>query len=297
MRDNAGFVRGAAFVYQFGEPNQPRCIRVLDPSMVDPAARDERPPTILESALRYDRTPVVILLVLLPLVSWIWIVTMARDMNGPMTGASAWMMTAMWDAPHLLLLWAMWAVMMTGMMLPSASPMLLLYGVIARRSAQRTAARQFYALAAGYLMVWTVFSLGATALQRALAAVLFVSPMMEITRPAVGATLLLIAGVYQLTPIKHACLRTCQSPLGFLMSRWRTGSSGAFVMGLEHGAYCVGCCWALMLLLFAGGVMNLTVITALTVFVAFEKLAPLGMHGARISGVLLIAAGLWMLGR
>ena len=267
------------------------------PSMADPAARDEHPPTILESALRYDRTPAVVLLVLLPLVSWMWIVVMARDMYGPMTGASAWMMTAVWDVPHLLLLWAMWAVMMTGMMLPSASPMLLLYGVVARRSAQASAGRQIYALAAGYLIVWTVFSLGATALQRVLAALLLVSPMMEITSPAVGATLLLIAGVYQLTPIKHACLRTCQSPLGFLMSRWRSGLSGAFAMGLEHGAYCVGCCWALMLLLFAGGVMNLTVIAALTAFVAFEKLAPFGMHGARISGVLLIAAGFWMLVR
>jgi predicted metal-binding membrane protein len=100
--------------------------------------------------------------------------------------------------------------------------------------------------------------------------------------------------VYQLTPIKHACLRMCQSPLGFLMSRWRGGWSGAFRTGLEHGAYCVGCCWALMLLLFAGGVMNLIVIAALTVFVAFEKLVPIGPHGARISGGLLIAAGLWM---
>jgi len=103
--------------------------------------------------------------------------------------------------------------------------------------------------------------------------------------------------VFQLTPIKHSCLRTCQSPLGFLMSRWRAGLSGAFMMGIEHGAYCVGCCWALMLLLFVGGVMNLTVIAALTAFVAFEKLAPLGMHGARISGLLLIAAGFWMLVR
>jgi predicted metal-binding membrane protein len=195
----------------------------IDTSMVHPAARDEHPPTILESALRYDRTPAVILLVLVPLISWMWIVVMARDMYGPMTGASAWMMTAVWDVPHLLLLWAMWAVMMTGMMLPSASPMLLLYGIVARRSAQETAARQLYALAAGYLMVWAVFSLGATALQRLLAAFLLVSPMMENTSPAVGATLLLFAGVYQLSPIKHACLRTCQSPLGFLMSRWRSG--------------------------------------------------------------------------
>ena len=269
----------------------------IDPSMADPVARDEHPPTILESALRYDRIPAVVLLVLVPLISWIWIIVMARDMYGPMTGASAWMMTAVWDVPHLLLLWAMWAVMMTGMMLPSASPMLLVYGVIARRSAQGTGTRQLYALAAGYLMVWLVFSLGATALQRLLAAFVLVSPMMESTSSAVGAILLLIAGVYQLTPIKQACLRTCQSPLGFLMSHWRSGLSGAFVMGLEHGAYCVGCCWALMLLLFAGGVMNLMVIAALTAFVAFEKLAPFGMYGARISGVLLIAAGSWMLVR
>jgi predicted metal-binding membrane protein len=260
-------------------------------------APEERTPTILESALRYNRTSAVVLLVLTPLVSWMWILVMARDMYGPMTGASAWMMTAEWDVPHLLLLWAMWAVMMTAMMLPSASPMLLLYGAIARRSAQASAGRQIYAFAAGYLIVWTLFSLGATAVQRVLATWMLVSPMMEISSPAVSAALLLIAGLYQLTPIKLACLRNCQSPLGFLMSRWRNGVSAALRMGLHHGAYCVGCCWALMLLLFAGGVMNLAVIAALTAFVAFEKLAPFGMHGARIGGVLLIVTGLWMIVR
>ena len=255
----------------------------------------DRPPTVVEHALRRDRAPVVLLLILLPVVCWMWIVVMARDMYGPMTGASAWMMTATWDLPHLLLLWAMWSVMMAGMMLPSASPLVLLYGATARRTERATAGRHIYALAAGYLIVWTVFSLGATALQRGLAAVLLVSPMMEVTSSRAGAALLLVAGVYQLTPLKHACLRTCQSPLAFLMTRWRTGGFGAFRMGLEHGAYCVGCCWALMLLLFAGGVMNLTVIASLTAFVAFEKLAPVGPHGARISGVLLVAVGFWMI--
>jgi predicted metal-binding membrane protein len=267
----------------------------IDWSMANPTAPDERRATILESALRHNAALLIVLLVLLPLVSWMWIVVMARDMYGPMTGASAWMMTTRWDLWHLLLLWAMWAVMMTGMMLPSASPTLLLYGLIVRRSAQESAARQIYTLAAGYLVAWTAFSLGATALQRGLAALLLVSSMMKITSPVVGAALLLIAGVYQLTPIKQACLRMCQSPLGFLMSRWRTGLYSAFSMGLRHGAYCVGCCWALMLLLFAGGVMNLTVIAALTAFVAFEKLTPLGVHGARISGVLLIITGFWMI--
>ena len=265
--------------------------------MVDSTVSDDRPPTILESVLQYDRAPAVVLLIVLSLVSWMWIVVMARDMYGPMTGASAWMMTAAWDVRHLALLWAMWAVMMVGMMLPSASPLLLLYGGLSRRSATGTSAasRQTYALAAGYLVAWALFSLGATALQRLLATLLFVSSMMEVTSPVAGAALLLIAGVYQLTPLKQACLRTCQSPLGFLMSRWRTGFAGAFRMGFEHGILCVGCCWALMLLLFAGGVMNLSVIAALTALVAFEKLTPFGAQGARISGVLLIAAALWML--
>ncbi len=140
-----------------------------------------------------------------------------------------------------------------------------------------------------------LFSLGATALQRMLTEMLLLSPMMEASSSRVSAALLFIAGIYQLTPIKQACLRACQSPLGFLVSRWRDGWSGALRMGIEHGAFCVGCCWALMLLLFAGGVMNLAVILALTAFVAFEKLVPLGPHGARVSGVLLLAAGLWML--
>jgi len=268
-----------------------------DVSMPGTRAPGERPATIIESALRYDRAPLLVLLVLLPVVSWAWIVVMARDMYGTMTGASAWMMTATWDVTHLLLLWAMWAVMMTAMMLPAASPMLLLYGVVARRSSQAAAAHNVYAAAAGYLLIWSVFSFGAAALQRALATLVLVSPMMEMTDETAGAMLLFIAGAYQLTPLKRVCLRTCQSPLGFLMSHWRTGADGAFTIGIKHGAYCVGCCWALMLLLFVGGVMNLTVIVALTAFVAFEKLAPFRTDTTWISGALLVGAAVWMLVR
>jgi predicted metal-binding membrane protein len=119
--------------------------------------------------------------------------------------------------------------------------------------------------------------------------------MMEPSNSRVSGILLLVAGVYQWTPLKHACLRACQSPLGFLIGRWRNGGSGAFWMGLEHGTHCVGCCWALMLLLFAGGVMNVAIIAGLTAFVAFEKLAPLGRRGARIGGAVMIATGSWML--
>ncbi|HZR83704.1 MAG TPA: DUF2182 domain-containing protein [Candidatus Binatia bacterium] len=266
--------------------------------MTEPAQPPERLLTALESALRHDRLPLLVLLILVPLVCWLWIVVMARDMYGQMTGASAWMMTAAWDAPHLFLLWAMWAVMMAGMMLPSAVPTLLLYGSVARRRRGGAgAAREIYAMALGYLVVWSAFSVAVTALQRLLARLLLVSPMMEITSPAAGAVTLLIAGVYQLTPWKQACLKTCQSPLGLLMRGWRPGTGGAFRMGLEQGAYCVGCCWALMLLLFVGGVMNLAVIAALTAFVAFEKLSPFGERGARLSGAVLILVGGWMLVR
>src|SRR5262245_7090687 len=262
-----------------------------------PALPAERPLTLVEHALRDGRAALVSILALTAVSAWLWIVVMARDMYGPMTGASAWMMTARWDAPYLLLLWAMWSVMMTAMMLPTAAPLILLYGAAARRSPRPTARRHTYALAAGYLAAWTAFSLAATALQRVLASLLLLSPMMEAGSARVSGTLLIVAGVYQWTPLKHACLRACQSPLGFLMARWRDGWSGAFRVGLEHGLYCIGCCWALMLLVFAGGVMNMVVIVALTVWVALEKLAPFSRRAAQFSGAVMIAAGAWMLTR
>lgn len=226
--------------------------------------------------------PTAAALLLLPLVCWAWIVVLARDMYGPMTGASAWMMTPVWDAPHLWLLWTMWAVMMTGMMLPSAAPAIML-----------VAGRQAWFVALGYLAMWCAFSIAATLLQWALMRAFVLTPMMELGSRRAAAALLALAGLYQLTPLKHACLTACQSPMAFLMRRWRSGALGAFRMGAEHGVFCVGCCWALMLLLFAGGVMNLYVIAALTLFVAFEKLVPLGPWGARISGVVLVALAAW----
>jgi len=227
--------------------------------------------------MRAHSWPLVALLVLVPLVSWAWIVVLSRDMYGPMSGASAWMMTAVWDGPHLLLLWAMWAVMMTAMMLPSAAPAIVLTG-----------GARAYLVALGYLSVWTMFSAGATALQWLLMRALLLTPMMEVSSRRTAAVLLAVAGLYQLTPLKRACLSTCRSPMAFVMRDWRSGSFGAFRMGIVHGMYCVGCCWAVMLLLFAGGVMNLIVIAALTVFVGFEKLAPVGPWGARVSGALLL---------
>lgn len=235
-------------------------------------------------------------LALLTLLCWLWIVSMARDMYGPMTGSSAWMMATTWDARHLSLLWAMWAVMMAGMMLPSAFPVLLLYdGVLRRAPDARQPMPRVAVMAAGYLLVWLLFSVAATALQRVLSGLLLLTPMMELASPRAGAALLLTAGMYQWTPLKGTCLRECRSPLSFLTQHWRAGTTGAFRMGFGNGVYCLGCCWALMLLLFVGGVMNLWVIAALTLLVLVEKIAPFGERSGRVTGAVLIGAGLWVL--
>jgi predicted metal-binding membrane protein len=256
----------------------------------------ESAPTFLETALRRDRGARGVVLVAIPVVTWTWIVVMARDMYGPMTGASAWMMTSAWHWPHVLLLLAMWSAMMTAMMLPAAAPLILLYGEAARRHAESAnPARRVYALALGYLTAWLLFSIVMTALQRVLASAFVLTPMMEPAGPVAGAVLTAIAGLYQLTPLKRACLRTCRSPLGFMLQNWRGGIAGAFRLGAGHGVHCLGCCWALMLLLFAGGVMNLAVIVALTVWVLVEKAAPFGERTPVITGVALLALSGWML--
>jgi predicted metal-binding membrane protein len=149
-------------------------------------------------------------------------------------------------------------------------------------------------MAAGYLAVWSAFGVGATVLQRLLAHLLLLTPMMEPATPAAAAAALALAGLYQLTPQKRACLRVCRSPLASLLAHWRPGTAGAFRMGLAHGVYCVGCCWALMLVLFAGGVMYLPVIVALSAWVAVEKFVPLGERIAQWSGVALLALAAWI---
>jgi predicted metal-binding membrane protein len=257
---------------------------------------DQRTP--VEIALAHPRHALIVVLVIIPLICWVWVLAMARDMYGPMTGPSAWMMTVEWDMPRLLLLWAMWGAMMAGMMLPTATPMLLLYARAVRNRADTTnASARIYALAAGYTAVWLLFSIGATALQRLLARLLLMTPMMEPASPRVAVALLIVAGLFQFTPYKHACLQACRSPLAMVTQSWREGIAGAFQMGASHGVYCLGCCWALMLLLFAGGVMNIAVILALTAWVAIEKIAPFGEQSARIGGALLLGAAVWMLAR
>lgn len=252
------------------------------------------PPSLLRSAFAHQRVTLALLLLGLPLACWGWIVTMARDMYGPMTGSSAWMMAGTWDPPYFLLMWAMWAAMMAAMMLPSASPFVLLYATAETRRPPSPGIRKLHALVGGYLLVWGLFSLAATALQWLLARSGLLTPMLEPATSHLAAGLLLVAGIYQWTPRKLACLQYCRTPLALLAAPRREGARGAFALGTEHGVHCLGCCWALMLLLFAGGVMSLAVILALTALVAVEKLAPFGVYSARVSGALLVAAAVWV---
>jgi predicted metal-binding membrane protein len=188
--------------------------------------------TSLESLLLRDRWLIGGALATTIALCWAWIIPMARDMYGSMKGASAWMMTDTWDFTHLALLFAMWIVMMAGMMLPSAAPALLLYAGVIRKSPDGERARaHVYAFAGGYLLVWTAFSLIATALQRVLAHLLLLSPMMETRAGGFGGALLIVAGLYQLTPFKRTCLESCRSPAAFIAQHWKRGVAGGFLMG------------------------------------------------------------------
>jgi predicted metal-binding membrane protein len=198
-----------------------------------------------------------------------------------------------WTAIDALFMFLMWAVMMLGMMLPSATPMILLYTRVVRRNAKNTEPLiHTSAFLAGYLVVWTIFSVTATAMQYGLEQAALLSPMMIGVSPVFGGIVLLVAAAYQWTPYKDACLHRCRSPVWFLSTYWQDGTNGALRMGLVHGAYCLACCWALMLLLFVGGVMNLLCVAAITIFVLAEKVLPRGRDIGRAGGVLLGLVGI-----
>ena len=191
-----------------------------------------------------------------------------------------------------LLLFIMWWTMMLAMMLPSAAPAILTFAALRRKFAARGApVAPLAVFASGYSMIWTGFSVAAVIIHLALSPLVSMSMMMAITSRTIGGGLLIAAGLYQMSPLKAACLRKCQTPLFFLAHNWQNGNGGAFRMGLSHGLYCLGCCWVLMGLLFYGGVMELRWIVGLAIYVAAEKLLPAGNKLSRLTGLLLIAWG------
>ncbi len=238
---------------------------------------------------RQPRSTLVVLTV--SLAGWAALAWMVFDMGHPlamltMPGSSDW------SAANLLAIWSMWAVMMASMMLPSALPMIVTFVHLSERGGAPARGRAFVA---AYMLVWCGFSAAAVAAQWALQAMGWINPMIVSTSAPLNALLLLVAGAYQFSPLKRICLAKCRTPMGFLLGEWREGSRGGFVMGLRHGFFCLGCCWALMALLFVGGVMNLAWIAALSIAVAIEKMVPGGGRVAGVLGVVLIGTALWRL--
>lgn len=227
-----------------------------------------------------------------------WVYLIEGPMPGSMSGegmagmAMAATTVTSWGWKEGLLLFLMWAVMMVAMMLPSAAPMILLFSRIsAARSARGDRATPVTFFAAGYLSAWGAFSAIAAFIQWTLHSFAVLSPAMRTSSHIAGAAILIGAGIYQWLPVKQTCLSHCRSPLGFLSTSWREGRAGAVRMGLEHGAFCVGCCWMLMALLFVAGVMNLAWVAVLSAIVLVEKALPGGPVVARAAGALLIVAG------
>jgi predicted metal-binding membrane protein len=245
----------------------------------------EPPERVTTLMAQQPRRSIAILLV--SVIGWAFLAWIAFDMDHPVAQL---MMPGSpdWSAASVFAIWLMWALMMAAMMLPSALPMILTFVHLARRNGEQARARSFVA---AYLLVWVGFSAAATAAQWGLQAMDWVDPMIVSTSALLTALLLVIAGLYQFSPVKRVCLSHCRTPLGFLVGEWRAGVKGAFVMGVRHGLFCVGCCWALMALLFVGGVMNLAWIAALSIAVAIEKLAPRGDRLAAALGLALIAVG------
>ena len=208
------------------------------------------------------------------------------DMWMPPMGSSPW---AGWD---FFMLFAMWAIMMIAMMTPSTLPMVTMFATLnqKRRRASKPYTQTFVFLS-GYLVAWTGFSVLATGLQWLLHTEGVLNPMMNSRSSLTSGIILVVAGIYQWTPAKDACLNFCRTPLGFLMSEWREGRVGALVMGVKHGAFCVGCCWALMLVLFAVGVMNMLWVALIAAFVLIEKVTPFPRYLRLLSGLALVAWG------
>jgi predicted metal-binding membrane protein len=201
--------------------------------------------------------------------------------------------THAWSLVEVGALVVMWAVMMVAMMVPSAAPMILTFVTVNQR--RRAAGRPFVPVGIfllGYLLAWTAYSAVAALAQWRLHEAALLSSAMAATSPVLNGGLLIAAGVFQWTPLKRACLKGCRSPLTFLMSEWREGTAGAFSMGLRHGAYCVGCCWVLMALLFVAGVMNLLWVAVIALFVMAEKILPRGEWLSHVAGIALVTAGI-----
>ena len=261
----------------------------------------------LKRILRRDRVFVASALAMVATVAWAYVMWLAAgmDMTSPAGGMAGMDMPGIvapgvrpWGVAEFLFMFTMWGVMMVGMMTPSVAPMVLIYARVARQALSKGtpfAATGWFM--GGYLLAWIGFALVATTAQWGLEQAALLTPTMASATDVFSGTVLICTGLYQWTPLKKACLAQCQTPLVFIQRHggFRRTPGGAFNMGVQHGLYCIGCCWALMALLFVVGVMNLLWVAAIAAFVLVEKVFTTGQTLSRITGFGLLAAGVWML--
>ncbi len=257
---------------------------------------------VVHALLRRDRLLTLLLLGTVFTASWAFVLSgvgmgaSALEMTGTSRMGGMAMETQPWSPGYALVMFFMWWVMMIAMMLPGATPMILLVAAVNRRRRESGHAVVSTAVfTASYLTAWAGFSLGATLLHWAVAQAGLLGPGMVVSSTLLGGIILMAAGAYQLTPLKQACVRHCRMPARYLAHHWRPGLTGAIRLGMQHGAYCLGCCWLLMLLLFVGGVMNLYWIAGLALYVLLEKTLPRGRWLDFAIGALLTVSGSWLL--
>jgi len=248
----------------------------------------------VDRQLRREQLLVFSCLAAVIMISWVYMLHMAWGMSG--TGAEITLACLMnWGPGNIAHMFIMWAIMMTAMMFPSATPMILMFTTL--NEGQREIQRPLIPtglFVLGYFLVWTSYSALAAMAQWGLHVATLLSHNLVITSPLLGGILLVAAGVFQWTPFRDACMSKCRSPLGFLMAEWREGRLGALIMGLKHGLNCVGCCWLLMLLSCVLGIMNMVWMAIVTGFMLVEKAYPRSQWVSRTSGLMLIAWGLWV---
>lgn len=246
---------------------------------------------------RLARGALIAVLGVLICLAWVWLspMNMAPGAGVLVDAPAAPAMS--WSASKWLFLLAMWSVMMAGMMLPTALGMILAVDRTARTRGEGHPSLVTAAFVSAYVAVWTGFSALATVAQWSAERASLMSPMMASASAWLSGLVLVGAGLFQFSPQKYACLARCRSPIGFLIAERRRGVGGAFATGVRHGLFCLGCCWALMALLFVFGTMNLVAAAALTVLVLAEKILPGGFAIARMAGLLLVAVGIAVLAR
>ena len=247
----------------------------------------------IERLIRKDKIIVLLLLAGLALMAWTYMVHMAPPSTSGMVMGEASPCMMQWGFPDILLSLVMWSIMMVAMMLPAATPMVLMFASVNRQQNQQSVSLiSTGSFVLGYLIIWIVYSGISAIVQWGLHSAALLSHSMVISSPVLGGSLLLAAGVFQWTPFRDACMKKCRSPLGFILSEWREGKAGALIMGIKHGMYCVGCCWILMSLSLVLGVMNLLWMAVLTVFMVLEKTGAVGSWLSRAAGLVFIVWGL-----